>query len=41
VAGYVQYFINHLNKRNSLLGAGAGNWDSLPYFYNYAPMALD
>jgi Secretion system C-terminal sorting domain len=40
-ASYVQYFISHLNKHNTLIGAGAGNWDSLPYFYKYAPLALD
>jgi Secretion system C-terminal sorting domain len=39
---YVNYFINHLvHKGNILYGAGAGTWNPISYFQNYATTAVD
>lgn len=36
VVVYVNYFLSHLNKKSTQLGAGAGTWDDLSYFTKLA-----
>ncbi len=39
---YVNYFINHLQRKGAILyGAGAGSWNTLNYFQKYATTAVD
>ena len=38
----MQYFLSHLNKNGKTLpGAGAGTWNKLAYFTNYATTGID
>lgn len=37
----INYFTENLNKRNVLIGAGAGTWDNIEYFQKIAPTDID
>jgi len=38
---YVNYWLSHLDKKNALLGAGAGTWDVLKFFEDFASTNID
>ena len=41
MAKYVVYYLNHLVKHNTLIGAGAGSWDTLTYIQKLVTTAID
>ena len=38
---YVNYFLSNLDKKNTLLGAGAGTWNNISYFADFATTNID
>lgn len=38
---YVKYWLSHLNARGTPLGAGAGTWDKLTFFEDFAKTNID
>jgi hypothetical protein len=37
----VNYFLANLRKGNTLIGAGAGSWDNMNYFYKFSATGID
>lgn len=41
MAAYTEYFLRHVNKKNTQIGAGAGTWDDFVYFEKLAQTGID